>query len=63
LDHLEEEEIASHPDYRPARAQSPTKAPAGSPEKIEVMRDRVARGEQATHPLDNLRQVDPERSA
>lgn len=40
-------------DPRP-RPDAPTNAPAGSPEKIEVLRQRASKGVELWHPLDSL---------
>jgi hypothetical protein len=40
---------------------TPTAAPPGTPEKIEVMRARAGRGEAVCHPADAL--ADPEAAA
>jgi hypothetical protein len=40
-------------DFNPAPARQPTKAIAGSPEKVEMMRRRVELGEDLYHPKDS----------
>lgn len=40
-------------DFNPAPAGQPTKAIAGSPEKIETMRRRIELGEDLYHPKDS----------
>jgi hypothetical protein len=40
-------------DFNPAPARQPTKAIAGSEEKIEMMRRRVELGEDLYHPKDS----------
>ena len=45
------------PELEPDRIPTPTAAPAGSKEKVEVLRQRVEKNEQLWHPNDDKTMV------
>ena len=49
----------NEPDEPLVTPSEPTQAKPGSPEKIEVMRQRVERGESPFHPDDETRPLEP----
>ena len=52
-------ELYQFADFVPKPASCPTSAPAGSTEKIAILRLRVQRGEHLYHPMDNTEQARP----
>lgn len=46
-------------DYEPEKDFDPTDEPAGSWEKVEILRKRLERGAPLHHPEDNPIKVDP----
>lgn len=58
FDELDELQHDRH--FEHVAAKHPTNAPAGSAEKIEIMRGRVERGECLYHRDDSTEQIEPE---
>jgi hypothetical protein len=65
IDCMKDSRTKSQPDYselqlpelEPDRTPTPTNAPAGSKEKVEVLRKRVEKNEQLWHPNDDKTMV------